>query len=322
MGVPLPASTQYEMVEMLWTQVVPVYKELLRQAADWPLMFVDDTGGKILDLLKDKEARKAAGGRVGVFTTAIVARKEGREIHLFFTGPKHAGENMADLLDLRDKALPPPFQMSDALSRNVPKDHLTVLVLCLIHGRRNFIDCEDAFPDESTYVITRIALVYKHERHIQTTGMNDQQRLEYHQAMSKEPMDEILEYAKQKLASRAVEPNGTLGQAFQYMIKYWTGMTRFLELPGAPLDNNTGERLIKKAIQHRKNSLFYKTENGAHVGDVLMSTIQTTIAAGENPFDYLTAIQRHSRHVAKNPHVWLPWNYRTVLSSFGPPKPG
>ena len=77
------------------------------------------------------------------------------------------------------------------------------MTLCLIHGRRNFIDCESAFPEEAEYVINRIALVYKHEKHIKAKGMNDQQRLEYHQIYRKEPMDEIKAYAEEKLTSKA-----------------------------------------------------------------------------------------------------------------------
>lgn len=320
MGVPLPASTQYEMVEMLWSQVTPVFQELLRQAADWPLMFVDDTPAKVLELMKGKEERKAAGERVGIFTTAIVAQNAGRQIHLFFTGRSHAGENLAALLQHRNDELAPPMQMSDALSRNFPKENgMTIVALCLIHGRRNFIDCEEAFPDESAYVIERIALVYKHEKHCREQGFDDQQRLAYHQNHSQVPMDEIKRYAEQKINGREVEPNSVLGQAFQYLLNHWTGMTRFLSIPGAPIDNNAAERLIKRSILHKKNSLFFKTENGARVGDCLMSLIQTCIAADENPMDYLTILQKNSRHVAKNPHLWLPWNYRNTLRSVGPP---
>lgn len=319
MGVPLPAATQYEMVEMLWIQVVPVFKELLRQAADWPLTFVDDTPAKVLELVKENEDRKAAGERLGIFTTAIVARNADREIHLFFTGRNHAGENLAQLLEHRDTALAPMIQMSDALSRNLQNDHMTIVALCLVHGRRNFIDCETAFPDEAAYVIERIGLVYKNEEHARRERMNDQRRLEYHQVYSQKPMDEIKAYAEAKLKNKEVEPNGILGHAFEYMIKYWPGMTRFLEIPGAPLDNNAAERLIKRFIMYRKNSLFFKTENGARVGDCLMSLIQTCIAAEENPVEYLTVLQKNSRHVAKNPHLWLPWNYRNILRSVGPP---
>jgi hypothetical protein len=52
-------------------------------------------------------------------------------------------------------------------------------------------------------------------------------------------------------------------------------LTLFLRQPGAPLDNNICERALKMAILHRKNSLSYKTQNGARVGDLFMSLIHT-----------------------------------------------
>ena len=317
MGVPLPASTQYEMVEMLWTMVAPVFNELLRLAANWPLLFVDDTPAKILELLIDREARKEAGERIGIFTTVMVARHEGKEIHLFFTGGKHAGENLGQLLNDRDEDLPPLMQMSDALSRNFPKNHLTIVTLCMVHARRNFIDCEDAYPDDAMYVISRIAMVYKNEKHVKLKTMDDAQRLDYHQAHSTQPMNEIREFAQNRLKSRDVEKNSPLNQAFSYMLDHWDRLTMFLTTPGAPLDNNPAERLVKTAIPHRKNSLFYKTENGAAVGDCMMTLCQTCVANGENPFEYLTTLQKNSRHAAKNPHLWLPWNYRNTMKSIG-----
>src|SRR5438309_5219199 len=44
-----------------------------------------------------------------------------RRIALYFTGCKHAGENLAEVLKQRPPGLSPPIQMCDALSRNVPK---------------------------------------------------------------------------------------------------------------------------------------------------------------------------------------------------------
>jgi transposase len=84
--------------------------------------------------------------------------------------------------------------------------------------------------------------------------------------------------------------------------------------PGAPLDNNLCESVLKRVILHRKNSLFYKTANGAHVGDVFMSLIHTAEMCGANPFDYLTAVQRHSEAVAQHPEQWMPWNYTEALA--------
>jgi hypothetical protein len=79
------------------------------------------------------------------------------------------------------------------------------------------------------------------------------------------------------------------------------------------LDNNICERALKKAICHRKNSLFYKTENGAEVGDLFMSLIHTCDLNDANPFDYLIELQKHAVELAKNPAAWMPWNYRQTL---------
>ena len=75
------------------------------------------------------------------------------------------------------------------------------------------------------------------------------------------------------------------------------------------LDNNLCERALKKVILHRKNALFYRTENGARVGDLLMSLIYTCQLNDANPFDYLTELQRHDDQVRGQPRgVDVPWN--------------
>ena len=111
---------------------------------------------------------------------------------------------------------------------------------------------------------------------------------------------------------RLVEPNSALGKAILYMLKHWEKLTLFLRKPGAPLDNNICERALKKAILHRKNTLFYKTENGAHVGDLFMSLIHTCQLGGVDPFDYLTTLHRHAAEISPAPAKWMPWNYREM----------
>ena len=82
---------------------------------------------------------------------------------------------------------------------------------------------------------------------------------------------------------------------------------------GAPLDNNVCERALKKAILHRKNAYFYKTRNGARVGDMFMSLIHTCELNKVNPFDYLTELQKHANELSSHPEGWMPWNYRNML---------
>jgi hypothetical protein len=108
------------------------------------------------------------------------------------------------------------------------------------------------------------------------------------------------------------------------MLKHWDGLTLFLRVAGAPIDNNICERALKKAILHRKNSLFYRTVYGAHVGDLYMSLIHTAELNGVEPFAYLVALMRHRDAVAAEPTAWLPWNYpRSDARAHAPgPEPG
>jgi len=73
------------------------------------------------------------------------------------------------------------------------------------------------------------------------------------------------------------------------------------------------ERALKKCLLHRKNSLFYRTENGAEMGDLFMSLIHTCELNGANPFEYLIELQKHAEELAKHSAAWMPWNYHQTL---------
>ena len=79
------------------------------------------------------------------------------------------------------------------------------------------------------------------------------------------------------------------------------------------LDNNLCERALKRAVLHRKNALFYRTLNGAQVGDLFMTLIHTCQLCGTNSFDSLTELQRHAQELAAQPAEWMPWNYGDML---------
>ncbi|MFQ5463723.1 MAG: transposase [Phycisphaerae bacterium] len=108
-------------------------------------------------------------------------------------------------------------------------------------------------------------------------------------------------------------PNSGVGRAIGYMLNHWRKLTQFLKIAGAPLDNNLCERILKRAILHRKNAMFYLSENGARVGDLFMSLIHTCRLCGANPFDYLTDLQQHAAALAARPENWMPWNYRDMI---------
>jgi len=318
-GIPLPPSTQWDILAAAATGILGVaYKELIRQGAQGDIFYNDDTSMKILALLKENEQIEAAGSkeRTGMFTSSIiVSTSEGRRIALFFTGREHAGENLERVLKKRASELDPPLQMCDGLSRNIPKELATLLANCLTHGRRKFVEIVDNFPQECRYVIETLAEVYSNDATTRKQEMSAQERLRFHQAHSAEPMAELKRWMTEQIEEKKIEPNSSLGAAISYMLKRWDKLTLFLRVPGAPLDNNICERALKKAILHRKNALFYKTENGARVGDIYMSLIYTAELSGANPFDYLTELQKHTEELRRNPHEWMPWNYEATVAA-------
>jgi transposase len=314
LGVPLPASTQWEIVERTADQIHPVYRELMRQAAQGEILQNDDTTMKILANLRQIDPQDP-GSRKGSFTTGVLAVREERRMALFFTGPNHAGENMAQLLEQRAKGLSPPIQMCDALSRNVPKEFETLLANCLTHARRNFVDLVTSFPEECRYVIEALAEVYHHDKMAKEQGLSADLRLKFHQTHSGPVMERLKEWLQTQTDERKVEPNSSLGKAIAYMLKHWEPLTLFLRVPGAPLDNNLCEQVLKQAILHRKNSLFFRTEHGAFIGDLFMSLIYTCRLNQVNPFHYLTTLQKHSSKLFKNPSKWLPWNYLQTVTN-------
>jgi transposase len=316
--IPLPASTQWHVLSAVTPQILPAYEWLIREAAQGDVLHNDDTTIKILELMKERAEQKLgeeADERTGIFTSGVVATRENQRIALFFSGRQHAGENLGDVLQHRAAELTAPIQMSDGLSRNLPKDLETIVANCLAHARRKFVDVYDRFSDECRYVLESLKVVYQNDKIARRQKMSPEKRLRHHRIKSQQTMNRLHHWLKRQLDDQRVEPNSALGEAIHYMLKRWDALTLFLREPGAPLDNNLVERALKKAILHRKNSLFYKTQRGATVGDMFMSLIYTCELCRVNPFQYLTELQRHADEVAAHPERWMPWNYADALAA-------
>jgi hypothetical protein len=230
LGIPLPAATQWQIVEHCADVLEPVFEEMIRQAAQGRVFHNDDTKMKILSLL----------GQCGASTGS---------------DPPEVGDRVLKIL----------------------KD------------------------------------VYKNDDQAKREGLSAQQRLKFHQRESGPKMEQLQTWLTEQIEQHKVEPNSGLGEAISYMLKYWEQLTLFLHQPGAPLDNNVCEQALKKAILHRKNAYFYKTQNGARVGDLFMSLIHTCELNSVNSFDYLTELQKHANELSAHPADWMPWNYRDTL---------
>lgn len=321
MKLPIPTSTQWDVIAQNAPAFEPVFAELERQGAQGDTMHNDDTYARVLGLMGERRAQLLRNGelpdpeRVGLFTTAVLSLTEAQPILLFYTGRKYAGENLASLLQAREDDLEPPVLMCDGLeSRNLPRGHAVTPANCLTHGRRNFVDQNVNFPHECRHVLDELRKVYRIEGECRKKRLSKQERLAVHQQRSGPIMNALKTRMEEDLRDKRVEPNSGLGDAYRYMLKRWDKLTLFLRKAGAPLDNNACERALKMAIRHRRNSMFYRSKRGAEVGDMIMSLIYTAELRAENPFEYLTAILRNEKAASNSPAEWLPWTYRATLA--------
>jgi hypothetical protein len=179
----LPAATQWGLAKRAATWLWPAYEEFIRQAAQGEVVHNDDTGMRILRLTREPTP-KGKTERTGVFTSGIVSRVGVWLIALFFSGWKHAGENLAEVLQRREPGLGPLIQMCDALSRNAPKLSEGVRLLlayCLAHGRRQFVDVAANFPTECRYVLETLGGVWYNDELARKGKWSAQERLRFNQ---------------------------------------------------------------------------------------------------------------------------------------------
>jgi transposase len=305
-GVPLPASVQWQRAEQVANCLLPVFLYLQLIAARGETLYQDDTKCRILQPLPPISEK-----RTGLFTTGLVIEYGEWKIALYSSGRKHAGENAAELLAKRPKEMQPINKMSDGSNMNNSPKMTANLLNCLAHAREKFKKLEGVFTEACRHVIEKIGEIYDFEE--QTLKMTKEQRLDYHKKNSLPIMEKLRLWMAEQFEKKAVEPNDALGCAFDYFLDRFEELTQFTKILGAPLDNNVCERILRLVVLHRNNSLFYRNDMGAFIGDICMSLISSCRLNHTDPYQYLITIIENARAVRAKPENWLPWNYALNL---------
>ena len=317
LGESVAASTIFDQCEHLANDLQGIFKALSIQAGNADLIALDDTTNRILSQRGGTEKPQRHTGklqsRTGIYTSGVIAHSEGKKIVLFETNIGHAGEWLDTLLSHRRADRPKVKLMSDALSRNRPKDpSQAILGLCNAHARREFSDVIVHHQSQVLSYLEQYAKIWEHEA--KTEKLDAEARQRYHEQHSLPILESLKKWGQDNIDSGEIEANGSLGKAIGYFIKHFEGLSQFCHIPGMPLDNNLMEQVLKLVIRHRKNAMFFKTQAGASIGDVLMSLIATCEKNMVNPYDYFIAVQRHQKPVKAHPEQWLPWNYKEALA--------
>jgi hypothetical protein len=313
LGVPLPASTQWDLMVAFEPMLKALYKAFSQDTANGVALCYDDTSVKIMSEIKAaKTAQKGEKNQHTCFTTGIVSLHEDHRTYLYITDNRTAGKCVADIMLMRDANLPLPIMMCDALSATIPQgiaDDLYILCFCLVHARRQFYELPDGYDDVADKVIGLIGSIYDHESH--TKGYSREKRLAYHQEKSAPVMTELKLYLEQQKSE--FEPNSVAGKAVDYILKRWTQLSQFLRHPDAPLDTNIVERALKLVIQVRKSSMFYKSLSSAAFASFVQSALYSAAQNEINPCEYMCALIDNEKAVIQNPNDWLPWHYKKTL---------
>ena len=325
LGGPAPDATQWDEGEVVGDCAYKVCEQMEPEAAQGAVIFHDDTAVRILSLMQANRelfAPAQAQGlstpteRTGMHTTAWAVQGGAHTAILYYSSRRHAGENLQALRDKRAAGVANPLAMSDALSSNAVADEARLIRCpCLAHGRRKCSDLEAVFPHECQVVLEVIRQGFDHDEQAREDPLSAAARLAYHQAQSQPLMDELKRWLDKQIDDRLVEPNSSLGKAIGYMRRHWQTLTRFLSIPGAPMEHNVAERVLKLCIRQRKNSLFYKTPHSASMASVLTRLSATGIYAGVKAVDYLVALPAPRREVFADPAAWLPWAYAASRAS-------
>lgn len=313
LGIPLPASTQWDLMFAHKAMLEALYKALYQDAANGTALCFDDTSAKVMSEIKAKRAAlKGSKNQHTCFTTSIVSLHEQHRTYIYITDNRTAGACIADIMAIRDASLEPPIMMCDALPANIPQgisEDLYVLCFCLVHARRQFYELPKGYDDLSDKVIGLIGSIYDNEAH--TKGFSNEKRLAYHKEKSTPIMEELKAYLDEQ--SLEFEPNSAPGKAIDYILKRWTQLSQFLRYTQAPLDTNIVERALKLIIQVRKSSMFYKSLNSAAFASYVQSAIYSAAQNAENPCEYISALINNEDAVIKKPHAWLPWCYKETI---------
>ena len=332
LAMSISASTIFDQCESLADSLHPVFKQLKRDAANAQLYYIDDTSHRILQQEPVKKSRKGRERwRTGVYASGLLAIVQDpdpppdgqppaeRRIVLYQTNVGHAGEWLDEILRPRSLGLSAPIVMSDALSSNQITEAPVSTVLCNAHGRRGFVEQAEHYPAEIEQALTHYQVAWVNDSYCKQHHYSPKQRRDYHREHSLPAMQNIKSWCEQSLNKPTpIEANSNLGKAMQYFINHFTGLSQFCQIPGAPIDNNEIERLLKVIVRDRKAASFHQTAHGAAIGNVITSVLVTCQENEVNGFDYLNAIQRNQAAVKANPTQWMPWNYNANDTSKKP----
>ncbi|MEZ4311924.1 MAG: IS66 family transposase [Bryobacterales bacterium] len=268
-GLVCDSQTLFDQCWALCSLVRPAYDRLRALQREQPVLFADETSWPLFGE-KGKTAR-ASKWKIWTVTSEIGIYNEIRDGRSAAIAESllggYSGYVMCD-----------GYVVYESIAKTYPELRL---VHCWAHARRKFIECEAAFPLETKRVLDLIGKLYEIEG--RSRGAPKDERLRIRQEESRAVVEEI----KAALLEPRPVPGSGLYEAIQYVSKRWTRLTRFLDDPVVPLDNNAAERALRSPVLGRKNHYGSRSLRGTEVAAILYSLIESAKLVELDPTLYL-----------------------------------
>jgi transposase len=326
-GIPFPDANQWEIAKEAVDLLRPLIEALKQHAASRVTRFrIDDTGTMVLEIQAQIEAELAAAKalglseqsvRTGINATCVRLETPEGTVILYYTGRHHAGEIIDRIFDSRPADAQPVVKVSDGASKNFDHAQRAKLIeaTCHAHAFLKFRAIKEQFPAEYQIVGESYGHIFENDQLAEEKGMTPEQRMDFHQQYSQPWLEKIHVLCAAKIASRLIEPRSPLWEPTTYFLNQWPRLTKFLEVPGVPLDTNLVEQNLIIPVRYLATSFNFQTKNGSEVGDAVMSLVQTAHAAGVEPVAYLEHCLAHHEDLKQNPEKYLPWAYRDATQA-------
>lgn len=300
LGLDLSASTLNDGMQRLQPLFTPIYEALVERNRTSPYQQADETRWLVF---VDKEGKQGHRWWLWVFNgqdTAVYVLDH-RRSHDVPEGHFTAGISVVLVVD----------RLASYKAMAPVKAGLIVLAFCWAHVRRDFITVAKSFPELQPWAIAwlkRIREAYRCNRE-RLQGL-DTPAFAAADTRLRQVVDQMQTEATEQLAdSRLRLPCQKVLQSLQ---EHWTGLTRFVDDPRIPMDNNLSERRVRGPALGRKNYYGSNAEWSGKLATMLFSIFATLSMWKINPRTWLRwYLDACAAAGGKAPHdiqTYLPWN--------------
>lgn len=270
-GLTVDSQTLWDQLNVIARRLEPTYDALGRRVLEAPVINVDETRWPIMGT-----STPAKGTVWGVRSPTIA-------VYRILPG-KSADEGRQVLAGYHGTVVADGFAVYEVLARDEPG---FTLAHCWAHSLRKYDEIAEQWPVACAEIAGLIGELYAIERLVPGSfpgdGAAQALRRQLRQERSRPVLDRIWQWATVQVGL----PRSDFGKAVRYMLERWAGLTRFVDDPRVPLDNNAIERALRGPVVGRKNHYGSRSLRGTQVAALFYTLCETAKLVAVDPHAFL-----------------------------------